>query len=61
MARKTMIRVTLVKSPIGQKPSTRATVASLGLRRLHQTIEHEDTPTVRGMVERVRHLVEVEA
>ena len=54
------IEVTLVRSPIGQKPKTRATVASLGLRRPHQTVEHDDSPAIRGMVERVKHLVEVE-
>ncbi len=52
--------VTLRKSPIGEKPKTRATVRSLGLRKLHQTIEHNDTPDVRGMIHKVRHLVEVE-
>ncbi|MFQ5967627.1 MAG: 50S ribosomal protein L30 [Acidimicrobiia bacterium] len=53
------IHVTLVRSPIGQKPKTRATVASLGLRRLHQTVSHDDSPAIRGMVEKVKHLVEV--
>lgn len=52
--------VTLKKSVIGQKPRTRANVRALGLRKLHQTVEHNDTPDVRGMVHKVRHLVEVE-
>ena len=52
--------VTLKKSVIGQKPKTRANVRALGLRKLHQTVEHNDTPDVRGMVHKVRHLVEVE-
>ncbi len=54
------IRITLRRSPIGQKPKTRATVRSLGLRRLHASVEHSDTPDIRGMVHRVRHMVEVE-
>ena len=55
-----LLRVTLTKSVIGEKPKTRATVRSLGLRRLRHTVEHADTPDVRGMIHRVRHLVEVE-
>lgn len=54
------ITVTLIKSTIGQKPKTRATVRSLGLRRMQQTVEHQDTPDVRGMVHAVAHLVKVE-
>lgn len=54
------VKVTLKRSVIGEKPKTRATVESLGLRKLHQTREHADTPTLRGMLARVRHLVEVE-
>jgi large subunit ribosomal protein L30 len=54
------LNVTLVKSSIGQKPKNRATLRSLGLRRMHQTVQHNDTPDVRGMLHRVRHLVEVE-
>lgn len=54
------LTVTLIKSTIGQKPKTRATVRSLGLRRVRQTVEHQDTPDVRGMLHRVAHLVEVE-
>jgi large subunit ribosomal protein L30 len=54
------LAVTLRRSVIGEKPKTRATVRSLGLRKLHQTVEHNDTPDVRGMLHKVRHLVEVE-
>ena len=54
------LSVTLIKSTIGQKPKTRATVRSLGLRRVQQTVEHNDTPDVRGMLHRVAHLVKVE-
>ena len=59
MADKTL-KITLRRSVIGEKPKTRATVRSLGLRKLHQTVEHRDSPSVRGMIHRVRHLVEVE-
>jgi large subunit ribosomal protein L30 len=54
------LNVTLKRSVIGEKPKTRANVRALGLRKLHQTVEHEDTPDVRGMLHKVRHLVEVE-
>lgn len=54
------LRITLTKSPIGQRPKTRATVRSLGLRKIRQSVEHADSPDVRGMIARVRHLVEVE-
>ncbi len=54
------LNVTLIKSTIGQKPKTRATVRSLGLRKMHKTVQHNDTPDVRGMLHRVRHLVQVE-
>lgn len=54
------LKVTLKRSVIGEKPKTRATVESLGLRKLHQTREHTDTPSLRGMLHKVRHLVEVE-
>ena len=54
------ILVTLVKSPIGYTWDQRATAMALGLRRLHQTIEHNDTPALRGMVQKIIHLVKVE-
>jgi len=59
MAKKTL-SVTLIKSTIGQKPKNRATVRSLGLRRMHQTVQHDDTPDIRGMLHKVQHLVKVE-
>jgi large subunit ribosomal protein L30 len=55
-----MIRVTLVKSPIGYSKRQKATVRALGLRRMHQTIEHVDSPVLRGMLAKVSHLVLVE-
>ena len=54
------IFVTLVRSPIGYTKDQRATAQALGLRRLHQTIEHKDTEAVRGMINKIIHLVTVE-
>jgi len=54
-----IVRITLVKSPIGYSKRHKATIRALGLRRLHQTVEHVDTPTLRGMIYVVNHLVEV--
>ena len=54
------LKITLRKSTIGQKPKTRATVRSLGLREIRQSVEHTDSADVRGMIARVQHLVEVE-
>lgn len=60
MAKTKTVKVTLKRSPIGEKPKTRATVEGLGLKRIHQSIEQPDSPTLRGMIAKVRHLVEVE-
>jgi len=54
------LKVTYVRSVIGQKPDQERTVQALGLRRLHQLVEHEDSSQLRGMVHKVRHLVRVE-
>lgn len=54
------IKVTWVKSTIGYSARQKNTVRALGLRRLGQTIEHEDTPVIRGMLHKVSHLVKVE-
>ena len=54
------LRITLVKSTIGEKPKVRATVESLGLRKIRQSVERPDTPDVRGMVFRAQHLLDVE-
>ena len=56
-----VLKVTLVKSPIGTKESHRACVRGLGLRRMHHTVEVEDTPAVRGMINKVYYLVKCEA
>ncbi len=54
------LKITLTKSPISQKEDQQLTVRSLGLRRVRQSVVHEDTRTVRGMINKVRHLVVVE-
>jgi large subunit ribosomal protein L30 len=59
-AKKTL-KVTLIKSVIGTKEAHRACVRGLGLRRMHHTVEVEDTPAVRGMINKVFYLVKCEA
>jgi large subunit ribosomal protein L30 len=54
------LKVTLKRSLIGEKPKTRATVEGLGLRRLNQTVAHPDSPSLRGMLGKVGHLVEID-
>jgi large subunit ribosomal protein L30 len=54
------LRITLIRSVIGRPGDQGTTVASLGLRRMHQTVEKPDNPSIRGMVNKVRHLVRVE-
>ena len=54
------ILVKLLKSPIGYEKRQRATLNALGLRKLHQTVEKQDTPAIRGMINAVSHLVAVE-
>ncbi len=53
------IRIMQVKSVIGTTPGQRATVRALGLRRIRHEVEKEDSPALRGMIEKVRHLVAV--
>lgn len=55
-----MLRIKLVRSLIGQNPRNRATVAALGLRKMQQVVVKEDTPTIRGMVHHVKHMLSVE-
>ena len=57
MAKK--LRVTLVKSLIGLSPKQEGAVKALGLRHIRQTVEHEDTPTIRGMIDAVPFCLEV--
>ena len=58
MAKK--LRITYRKSAIGYNEKQKATIAALGLRKLHQSVEQNDTPVIRGMVNKVSHLVDVE-
>ncbi|MCJ8159272.1 50S ribosomal protein L30 [Sphingomonas sp. LaA6.9] len=58
MTKKT-IKVTQTGSPIRRDPSQRKTLIGLGLNKMHRTVELEDTPSVRGMVQKVHHLVQV--
>ena len=55
-----ILRITLVKSPIGYSKRHKATIQALGLRKMHQTVEQVDTPALRGMLYMVNHLVQVE-
>jgi large subunit ribosomal protein L30 len=59
MADKKTLKVTLVKSPIGFNEKQGRVVESMGLRRIRQSVELTDTPEVRGMIHKVRHLVDV--
>ncbi len=59
MEDKAKLSVTLIRSPIGRLPAHRATVIGLGLKRMNQTVELEDTPSIRGMLNKVYYLVEV--
>ncbi|MCC3860443.1 50S ribosomal protein L30 [Pseudemcibacter aquimaris] len=59
MAKKTL-KVTQVGSPIRRQADQRATLIGLGLNKMHRTRELEDTPAVRGMIRKVRHMVKVE-
>ncbi len=54
------LKITLLRSPIGYEQSQRDTVRGLGLRKLRQSVVQEDTPVIRGMIHKVRHMVVVE-
>lgn len=54
------IRITQVKSVIGSTKRQKATMEALGLKKMHQTVEHEATPQIIGMVNKMRHLISVE-
>lgn len=54
------VRVTLVRSPIGYTKDQKKTILALGLRRMHQTVEHQDNPALRGMIRKVIHLLQIE-
>ena len=54
------IKVTLVKSTLGEVASVKATIAALGLKKIRSSTELEDTPAIQGMITKVKHLVKVE-
>jgi large subunit ribosomal protein L30 len=54
------LQITWVKSFIGYAKDQRQTIRALGLHKLNQTVEHDDSPVVRGMIQKVKHLVQVE-
>jgi large subunit ribosomal protein L30 len=53
------LKITLIRSIIGLSPRQEATVKALGLRRMHQSVSHDDTATVRGMINAVPHVLQV--
>lgn len=55
-----ILRITLVKSPIGYSQRQKGTVRALGLRKINQTVEQADSPVIRGMIAKISHLVQVE-
>ncbi|MBT3764337.1 MAG: 50S ribosomal protein L30 [Rhodospirillaceae bacterium] len=58
--KKATLKVTQIGSPIGRRSDQRATLVGLGLNKMHRTRELEDTPSVRGMINKISHLVRVE-
>jgi large subunit ribosomal protein L30 len=60
MPKTATLRVTYSKSAIGYSKDQKATVQALGLKRLHQTVEHTDTPQIRGMIHKIQHLVTID-
>ncbi len=54
------LRITQIKSGIGYKPKAKATLKALGLKKMHQSIEQNDTPQIRGMINLIPYLVKVE-
>ena len=60
MAKAKKIKITLVKSPIGYNKRQKGTVAALGLKKINQTVEHDDNAVIRGMIAKISHLVTVE-
>jgi large subunit ribosomal protein L30 len=54
------VRITQVKSPIGENQRNRGTLRALGLRKIGQSVEHDETPVLAGMLRKVRHLVRIE-
>jgi large subunit ribosomal protein L30 len=61
MAKKEMIKITLIKSLIGRTASQKGTVVGLGLKKMHHTVEIQDTPEVRGMINTINFMLKVES
>ena len=59
--RKKTLRVTQIGSPIGRRGDQRATLVGLGLNKMHRSRELEDTPVVRGMINKIKHLVRLDS
>ena len=57
---KNILRITQVKSKIGYKPKAKATLAALGLKKIQQVVEHQDSPQIRGMINNISYLLRVE-
>jgi large subunit ribosomal protein L30 len=55
------VKITQIRSAIDRPKSQKRTIEALGLKRLHHTVEHQDTPQIRGMINKVQHLVKVES
>jgi large subunit ribosomal protein L30 len=60
MAKIKTLRITQIKSGIGYKPNAKATLKALGLRKMQQTVEQNDTPVIRGMINVIPYLLKVE-
>jgi len=58
--KKSILKITQIRSKIGYKPKARATLEALGLRKIHQTVELPDIPSVRGMIQKIDYLLKVE-
>jgi len=54
------LKIQQVRSTVGRIENQRRTVRALGITRLYQTVEHEDTPQIRGMIQKIKHLIKVE-
>lgn len=60
MAAEKTLRITQTRSAIGLRKDQKATVRALGLKRMHHTVEQADTPTIRGMIFKIKHLLKVD-
>jgi len=60
VAKEKILKITLIKSPIGYSKRQKGTVSALGLKKVNQTVEQKDTPVIRGMIAKISHLVKVE-